>query len=261
MAHGNEYQTKLNAAKALKAEDVKEPNIPIGIYLQEAEDLKIWSTSDIVALVEVGLEAKTIEDLGVCAGATRTAQSLWQKAMQTREQDEQKWLNLSPEAFRFRDRLLHSYRYAFRGRSDLLATVSKIAEGNSNADMIQDLNDLAELGKANTEPLEAISFDLNLLDKADTDADMLAEILAGANGDRLGFNELRDMRDRMYTLLKECVDEVRECGKYVFWDKPDRYKGYISRFLKRQNKQYKQLAGAVEENVDEGSDGASGGAV
>ena len=34
------------------------------------------------------------------------------------------------------------------------------------------------------------------------------------------------MRDKAYTHLKQAVDQVRECGQYVFWRNEARLKGY-----------------------------------
>lgn len=48
----------------------------------------------------------------------------------------------------------------------------------TNADMIQDLSDLAALGKANTEPLIKIGMDLTLLDKAEKLSGEMAKLLA-----------------------------------------------------------------------------------
>ena len=98
--------------------------------------------------------------------------------------------------------------------------------------MIQDLSDISVLGKANTAELEEIKFDLTQLDVVEQRADELAELLAKANGVLLENASAKDMRDRAFTHLKEAVDEVRDCGKYVFRKDPNRYKGYISRYKK-----------------------------
>lgn len=233
MSNQSDYAAKLEAAKSLNPEEVQVPYFPVGIYTQEAEDLYHWCKDDEAELTKAGLSAEVIENLPVLTGATREAQSLWMKEQQTRKEAEQKWADESPGAFDFRDRLVHSFRYAYRKSPDLLNRVDAIAEGSSNADMIQDLNDLAVLGKANKEALQKISFDLQLLDKAAEQSDYLADLLGQANGDRKSNNEDKEIRDRMYTLLKHVVDEIRDCGKYVFWQNENRLKGYSSAYQKR----------------------------
>lgn len=174
-------------------------------------------------------------ELPVRAGALREAQSLWFKDRYSPEEAEEEWKVRSPEAFEFRDELLHSFRFAFRKDEIISARVAAIAEGSSNADMIQDLNDLSVLGKANPEPLKAIGFKMALLDEAAVKADEMADLLASANGDRNEHSEAKTIRDKAYTYLKELVDEVRDAGKYLFWRTPERYKGYVSQYWKRRN--------------------------
>ncbi|MCH9008526.1 hypothetical protein IIA29_11070, partial [candidate division KSB1 bacterium] len=41
------------------------------------------------------------------------------------------------------------------------------------------------------------------------------------------------MRDKAYTHLKQAVDQVRECGQYVFWRNEARLKGYGSRYFRK----------------------------
>jgi hypothetical protein len=59
-----------------------------------------------------------------------------------------------------------SWILPYRKQPDLQAAVSEIAEGNTNADLVQDLNDLAVLGRNNPEPLLATNFNPDLLPQA-----------------------------------------------------------------------------------------------
>jgi hypothetical protein len=43
-----------------------------------------------------------------------------------------------------------------------------------------------------------------------------------------------DPRDRAFTYLKQAIDEIRECGRFVFWRNPDRLKGYTSDYWKQK---------------------------
>ena len=99
--------------------------------------------------------------------------------------------------------------------------------------MIQDLNDIAVLGKENIEPLQNINFDVALLDEAATTADTLSDLLAQATTDREENNIARVIRDQAFTYLKQAMDEVRNCGQYVFWRNEERLKGYSSRYFRK----------------------------
>ncbi|TAJ12143.1 hypothetical protein DMA11_13880 [Marinilabiliaceae bacterium JC017] len=230
MANKDDYLAKKAEAEALANEEVKTLYMPIGIFTQEAEDLYHWALKDKVELTAAGLPEAMLEAIPVLCGATREAQSIWAEDLKTRQAAEQEWAEKSPEAFDFKDQLVHGFRYAYRNNPVILTNVATIAEGESSADMIQDLNDLAVLGRKNPEPLLAIGVDDAQLEQAAVLSDQMADLRARANGEKFDANQNKVIRDKMYTLLKRAVDEVRDCGKYVFWRDKDRLKGYVSRY-------------------------------
>lgn len=142
----------------------------------------------------------------------------------------------APAAYGLRDQMLRTMRYAYRHDEVLLKRVSQIAEGTGHADMIQDLNDIAILGRAHPEPLQVVGVGAEQLQQAATTADAMAELLAQVNGERAGGNSARVIRDQAYMHLKEAVDEIRACGQFVFWDNESRQEGYHSRYRRSQRR-------------------------
>lgn len=236
MANIDDYNAKLETIKEIADEDTLYPYMPIDIFLQEAETLFHWASNDLSELLKVGMSAEFINDLPVRTGACREAQALWQNSKTSIEDVKKQWKTDSSHAYDLRDDLLHCFRYAFRKQDDLLNSVSKIAEGDGHADMIQDLNDLAILGNANQELLQKINFDAAMLENARQTSDEMAKLLGMVNGERLSKDENLTIRNKAYTYLKESVDEIRECGKFVFRKNPERLKGYRSAYLSKQNK-------------------------
>lgn len=232
MSSTTDYNELLPVLKAMKPADVLTPNIPIDVFVQEAENLYHWCLDDQQALTKVGLDWNLATTLPSRAGACREAQSLWNKERNTREEAEQAWKEQAPAAFDLRDQLLHDFRFAFRKSDGLLKRVDEIAQGDTNSDMVQDLNDLATLGKANTGLLTPISFDLTRLDLAADLSDRMGDLLGATNGERKEVSETMVMRNAAYTYLKQAVDEIRECGKFAFWRTPERFKGYVSNYNK-----------------------------
>ena len=230
----DEFQSQLSAAQAIPIEDVKDPNMPVDVYVQEAEDLYHWAQDDKAVLTGANLDWALVDALRTRAGALREAQSLWNKTRNTSSETGAEWNTKSKAAFEFRNDLLADFRYAYRNDPDLLERVSYIAEGDENSDMVQDLNDLSVLGKANTAPLENINLDLAKLDKAAELANEMGDLLGKVNGDRKSANEAKVLRDRFYTHLKAAVDEVRDCGKYKFRKDDSRLKGYVSSYIRRK---------------------------
>lgn len=209
----------------------------LSMYLyRKPKNLYHWCLDDQQALTKVGLDWNFAITLPVHAGACREAQSLWNKERNTRQDAEEAWKKEAPAAFDLRDQLLHDFRFAFRKSEGLLKRVDEIAQGDTNSDMVQDLNDLATLGKANTGLLTPIDFDLTRLDLAADTSDRMGDLLGATNGERKEVSEAVQTRDKAYTYLKLAVDEIRECGKFAFWRNPDRLKGYNSDYWKAQKK-------------------------
>ncbi|WP_163325184.1 hypothetical protein [Draconibacterium mangrovi] len=230
MANLDDYNAKLAEIQAIANEEVTDPGIPVAIALQEAENLYHCSLDDADKLSVVGIERTQIEDIPIRAGACREAQSIWNKDYRSQQEAQKEWTIQAPEAYDFRNDLLASLRFAYRKNDALLSRVRAITDGTGHADMIQDLNDIAVLGRENPEPLTAIRFELTLLDRAAIRADELANLLAEANGDKADPNEAKIIRDKAYMYLKVLVDEIREAGKYVFRKDSKRLKGYGSQY-------------------------------
>ena len=146
------------------------------------------------------------------------------------------WNKRSPAAYALRDQLLHAFRYAFRNDEKLRNRVSAIAEGTGDADLIQDLSDLAALGTKNSKLLAQINFDANLLEAASTEADELAVVLAQANGEKGIDSQVKIIRDRAYTYMQQAANEIKNCGRYVFWKNEARLKGYRNIYKNKKNK-------------------------
>lgn len=213
---------------AITGNALKKPNIPVHIYLQEAQNLRERANRDKDVLLGAGFDWSLVESLPTRIGALQVAESNWFNERDKREAAQLRWSQEAPEAYALRDRLLRSMRYAYRNDAALMAKVHEIAEGTSHADMLQDLSDIATLGRDFSAPLVAIKLDLAELDQAQDKAAELGVLLAQVVGDKTEDNQPRLVRDQAFTLLKQAVDEIRACGQYVFWDNERVRDEYVS---------------------------------
>jgi len=235
MGNIDDYNELLDAIKAVKDEDAIAPRIPAGIMFQECEDLYHWAKHDLLELTKYNFKPEMLELLLKQTGATREAQSRWMQDANTKEDAQVEWNKVEGEAYAFRKELEDICTYAYRNEEEPLSVLAKIKEGAGDADMIQDLNDLAVLGKNNPEPLMAINVGMGMFNKAADLSDYLAELRAKANGEHFSQSESKLIRDKAHTLLKETLDEIRACGRFVFRNDDSRRKGYFSRYIRLQN--------------------------
>ena len=227
------YEKKLEVIRAIKDNKIKTPhNIPVGIYIQEANDLYNYAREDKDALAAVGLPPELVDDLPIRIGALSEASRTWNVYRNTEKKNAREWKTRAPLAYNLRKRLLTDFRHAFQDHPQQMKAVRNIAKGKSHAKMIRALNDLGVLGKKNLQLLEAVNFDTSLLDRAVQLSKEMAKLFAAVNRERLEPPEPKKIRDQAYTHLKEAVDKIRSYGKYLFRDNKSRLRGYKSDYIR-----------------------------
>jgi len=226
--------------EAISNEDILVPNIPCNVYLSETELLHKWAMEDKLKLAVGGIQEDRIEQLDIRGTVLRTFQADWLVVRRTGKDAEKEWKAFSVEAYELCDELKHAFKYAFRGNSELLGRVDEIAKGTGDSDMIQDLKTYSQLGLIHQDLLTPIGFDLTKLATASDMSEQGADLLAEANGSKLKGNEHKVLRDKAYTHLKEVADDVRACGKYIFWKDKNRLVGYQSSHWKTKNSKRKK---------------------
>jgi len=227
---------KLNEVNSLTDIETGKPTIPVIAILQEAKNLYEWCLDDKDALVRAGLDWKLVEDLPLRTDALKTSQSKWRKHYKSFEDCQEEWKIASPAAFNLRDELVHYFYHVFHTNKVEYAKVQRIDMGGSNADMLQDLLELSDIGKDHTAELEAVGMDLTMLDTARTKSFELATLLAKVNKSLKASSPFLDTRNKAYTHLKEATDEIRRIGQFVFWRDENKYANYVSQYSQKQKK-------------------------
>ena len=215
MSNVQDYEAKIDVIKSIQDKDAKSPNMPVDVYVQGAEDILSVVNDHKDKFKAISFDMSLINDLSVRCGACREAESRWHALFNTKEDAQRIWLEESPKAYFMRDDLLDVLRYAFRKNKRLLNRARNIAKGKGHSDMIQDLNDIAALGRDNPKYFKAINFDVANFEKTDDMAHRMAKVLANAHKED-GISEARIIRDKAYTHLKEAMDEIKEAGKFIF---------------------------------------------
>lgn len=237
------------ALLAIKQESVKKPGQPVDSLVKEVHTLYYWSKEDMSKLIEVGIKEEELESLLPLSRALRAAESIWLAKKNEQEDVRKLWLLESNQAKELRSILLHSFHYAYKVNPVMSSKLKHIGKGNSNADLIQDLSDLSELGREFSEELVEIGFDLTLLDKASETADRIGNLLGESEANNV-YHEALDLRNRAYTKLMEVVKKVRGAGQYVFWRNHDRVDGYVSEYQRIHKSAKKDQSPELNENIN-----------
>ena len=228
---------QLKALAAIPMEKLRRPAMPMSRYLQEADNLYVWTKEDRQHLVAAGLSELLFEHLLERTELCRELQTQWNVSRLEETEAEQQFKAQLQQGFDLHRLAVKSFRYAFRHHPDLLKTLRRLNRQTPYSAFYQSLNNIAVLGESQLDLLRQVGFQEETLLQIRELADELPGLYAEIRG---GTNELKVLRDRAYIHLKQVVDEVCSCGKYVFRKQLDRRYGYISPFMRKKARAQQQ---------------------
>lgn len=240
MSDQKDLEILLDEINAIANENIKRCDIPFEIYIYEAERLHTRATEDLAQLSAINMPGDLIDKLLARTKALSRAQLNWVEQSNKKKEAMQKWKTAEPKFKKLRSELIKSFQFAFRKSEFLLEKLEHIKKGNSYADMIMDLGRLSVLGKENSELLTAINFDLSLLNIATKESERMAELRTNIGSRMYVKDEKQIIRNKAFTLLKKCVDEVRSYGQFAFNDNPDIAKAYSSNYRREKQREYRK---------------------
>jgi hypothetical protein len=233
-----EFESLMEPLLALGADAFEEPRMPMATALQEANDLETLLTEDAAVtpkLLAIGLPKEVVLALGPAVSLAREAQSRWVVVRDRSKPEAQREREARGGALR--QELLSAARWNLRDDRASLGTLSAIAEGESLADLIQDLNDLAELIERKRAAF-ARDETFDVATSVEEARALSSEISAGVGAARLESDAAtaRGLRDRAYTHMAEVVGEVREAGRHAYRHEPPMQRYFTSRYLERKRR-------------------------
>lgn len=131
---------------------VVRPQMPVHVYLQEAENTSAWMREDVPLFLKVGVKPILVETFERRIGALREAESQWASARNTRDEARQTYEDRSRVAFDLLDDSLRHMRFAFRRRPDLISRLPLPSDWAPRSRKFQMMNDLAVFGRENPGP-------------------------------------------------------------------------------------------------------------
>jgi hypothetical protein len=178
------------------------------------------------------------------ADALQQREKAWQRARQgiALSSAERK---LVEEAETLRGRLVAAGRWACRADSEAQAELTRIAEGGSLADTVQDLVDLRLFWKEHEDQIRYTRIRKTDLPRADELVKKLrpAAEKEAQDGDAALALELRN---RVFWAADALAKEIREGGRYAFDETPKLAAKFVSRYrtaaVRRSRKKAKQAA-------------------
>ncbi len=204
--------------------EVKAPNIPVSVYLQEGHDLLTLlaisgdeGSPNTVRqrVLSVGLEANQLDALERALGALRHSQSLWINLRDQNKPSTQKVLEREGQNLRAEQQ--SAVQWSLRHNAKALRTLEAIKDGDGIEDLIQDLFDLATLIEQHQGAFESdTTFDASAhITQGRELAQSIRDNLSDQRLDRTQ-RQAKALRDRAYTHAHSLLREIRAAGRRAY---------------------------------------------
>jgi len=247
--HLSVLESVRSLAEALPAETVTEPNLPMPVYINECTTMIVGAKEHFEVLSAVGYTTQMLQSAEDRVVATISAQAVWNAERRGGHSEEVTQLIARCE--QKRDDLVAASMLALRNNLEGLRRLDMIREGDSIADMIADLGDLAVLLTDAKSYYQAINLEV---DTEASEAAKLRDELRGALAQEDVAQSLsgsKEMRDRVYTLSAESIAELRAFASFAFRnDKTDRRRQlFTSAYIRRRNRRNRRAAAEQSNNA------------
>lgn len=238
---------KIVIFKEMNERDILKPsNIPVPIYLREAEALVEVGKRDWSLLKEIGFSEELLLDLPVRIDALREAESLWRSGSYEMSGARLAWVEGRRQGERVRDRLKAALSFVLRSDREALRTVREAVKGRGAHALVQSLSNLALLGEIYRQELEGINFEPAIIDEVARLSKSLGATLGAADADEARKEAVR-LRNAAYTHLYLGLKELREYGLYLFNEDRVKKLDYTSAYLRKKRYNRKKRLGSTAE--------------
>lgn len=239
----SELDTLRPMLDAIAIDDIREPDIPLVVALQEGNDLHTSIQKDDTwdRLLAVGVAPAALDGLPVAVAATRQAQSEWTVIRDRGKLQAQRDREAAGVALR--TDLVAGCRWNLRADATAQAVLDEIVQGEGVPDLVQDLLDLATLMSRHVAAFDGDET-LDAAAKAEEARSLAGEISAGlSEGKTPGDHQAAKLlRDRAFTHMDRLITELREAGRYAFRKEPRRAAAFASEHLRKERKKARRRA-------------------
>jgi hypothetical protein len=210
-----------------------EPNMPVGVYMQEAYNVYFYAQDDRDILVRKGLDWEVVNELPRRIENLRQCEAIWWKARFGPTQSEREYERVEALSQKVREELMIDLSHLATFNKDIKQAVKNIEADSGAVDHLFDLNAIWILCEREQEKLQSIGSDPKLLEDIIFCAKTLPELSVQLKFEQSSALYNQTIRNQAYTFLLVAVEEIRRCAYHAFWNNKKHLKGYLSEYFRR----------------------------
>ena len=228
-------ETIESRAESIPYDLIINPNISVGIYLQEAFNLNFYAQPDKENLSSKGLDWRLVEELPRRIDFVREREARWYSTRYSETASQKELERIFKLIDKSRKEVLATMEFAFFGDS-LARAVKYIEKGDGAADYAQDLSDIVTLAEEHMSQLIAVGCETHHIDVLKENRFAYSDLVAECDVDEELKPSVRVDRDRAYTFLVVAVETIRRAAHHAFWNDKKRLRGYACEYFRKSTR-------------------------
>lgn len=222
-------------ARSIPQDKILEPNVSMGIYLQEAFNTYMYALADKEALCSKGLDEKLLDELPQRIDFARRMEARWYVFRYSEVPSAKELKRVHAIVDEARKELLAAMEFAFFG-DDLTRAVTYVKKGEGTADYVQDLSDIAVLASRNLQKLKDAGCNMKHLDNLNEYNRKYEKLSAQCIVEERDKPFIRSDRDQAYTFLFVALEALRRAARHAFWNDKKHLRGYASEYFRKSTR-------------------------
>jgi hypothetical protein len=223
------------AVKSIPEKYLLEPNLPIGVFIQESLNIHFVAQDDREILTSRGLNWGIIDELPRRIEYLQKCEMEWWKARFSLSPETKEYFRIMDLAQATSEVLIRAFEFLADNDDNLTTAINNIKKGNDEFELVFDIQALNALCEREKTKLEAIG----VAPQTFIDARYCVEHfpMAASLYDMDCSESLAQInRNQAYTFLLVAIEEVRRCARHAFWDDKKHLRVYLSEYFIRRKK-------------------------
>ncbi|MDG5816774.1 hypothetical protein QA601_16880 [Chitinispirillales bacterium ANBcel5] len=227
---------------------LRRPDMPVDVSAHEARVTVLLLRQDEEKLKSIGYDTTITDRIEEAAGTFSVAEAKLTAILGDQLEAVKIWKKHRDEGYDLRDQVLDALKFACREDDDAMEKLKPFPRRPKQEIMILNLHFLSELGKKYQHHLKKMNFDMKVIEKCKTFGDKLSHLYASAYSAERPC-QMRVIRNKAFTLMKELMAQAREYVTYLFKKNSTHIKQYSSQYRRNKYRYNKKKSAATEKTV------------
>jgi hypothetical protein len=212
---------------------VREPNMPVGVFIQEAYNIHFLVQDDREQLEKRGLDWGIVDELPARIEHLRLAEARWWKARFAKTPLEKEYERWREKADAVSRELFIDLEYALTGNAKELHNLRKAKrQAHKIAKHGQDCGLVHAMANCHRDLLAQCGSNPALLEDIAACANKIPQLVSQLEISPTDSWRLTE-RNFAYTFLLVAVEEIKRCARYAFWSDREKLRGYASEYFRK----------------------------